>query len=266
MTQSVAMHRHLHSKVIRRKPSSPANFKKQFSRFHLCDSLLTCFSANMIEIQLSQSDKGAIKGLCLEFILHEYAKALAITKDLKNAPSEKIIESLDQLYSSAFNTSILQQPGILVKLCFYCEALVQNSKMGEHLLRVIDDLRNTIILLRSAYAHPLPPTNVHELLGSLFNSLAGFFSHLLPVFQSSLECESALFTLLELRQTLNHHLGPNTVENLLQNLFPEGPELLRKTLSHRFSRRGFRNFFQRNETLFEGLVWPEPTCIAAPKS
>lgn len=243
------------------------NFKKEFSRFNLCDSLLSCFSNNMIAHQFSQLEKGAAKGLCLEFILHEYASALKICTQLDAAAPNELMNILEKLSARPGNASQAQS-GILDKLCIYCEALVQNSKIGENLLEVVDELRNTVFLIRTIVSRQIraiaSQQGIDELLRKLSTALHSFFPLLASIFQSSLECETAIFALVELRSVINRHLGEKTVEILLQQMFPDGPERLREFLSLGFEKRGFCDFCDRHESLFEELTWPQTT-IPSPK-
>jgi hypothetical protein len=242
--------------------------RKQFSRFDLCDSLLSCFSVTMIALQFAQLEKGASKGLCLEFILHEYAKALALDQRLQCANPENQLVILEKLFADPLNSSILVEPGILDKLCFYCEALVQTSKTGENLLGAIDELRNACALPRSVLARQLhaivsPPIPPQELLQKLHDGLLKFFDQLATVIIQSRECEAALFTLVELRSSLNSFLGENKVDLLLQQLFPDGPHSLRQSINEGFASRGFHDFCDRHEALFEGLAWQQQPEICA---
>lgn len=183
----------------------------------------------MLALQFSQSEKGAAKGLCIEFILHEYAKALTMAEKLSSASPVEILMILEKLFHNSVDTRCHHQSGIIDKLCFYCEALVQNSKIGEHLLDAIDELRISASKPRSALARQLrsipycTSVSANDLLQPLNQGLRAFFQLLLPVFQTCLECETALFALLELRKTFNHHLGAKTVESLLQQLSPAVP-------------------------------------------
>lgn len=254
--------RRLRPKMKHYKTVARGSIKKQFSRFLLCDSLLSCFSKTMIELQLSNLDKGAAKGLCIQFILHEYAKALKITAHLPNSSPEDALIDLEKLFANSSNSPIVHQPGVLDKLCFYCEALVQSSKIGENLLGTIDELRILASLSRTQLSREIrsipitASTSGVDSLKDIEQKLRGFFTLLSPIFQECLDSESALFSLLELRDVLNWHLGERTVEKLLAELFPKGPEMLRQTLIDGFSRRGFSDFCERHESLFCGLTWP----------
>lgn len=242
------------------------DIRKQFSRFRLCDSFLSCFSKTMISLQFTQLEKGASQGLCLEFILHEYVKALSLTEKLSVPDPVSRLEILEKLHS---DPSCVQEHGILDKLCFYCETLIQGSKIGEHLLGAVDELCNLVALPRTILSRQLRSISglltrsVEELLKKLQDSMHSFFSLLQPVFKSCLDCEAPLFALLELRESINCFLGENTVERFLQELFPDGPQMLRQTISNGFSKRGFSHFYQNNEGLLEGLKWPQPTKICA---
>jgi len=227
----------------------------------------------MIALQFSQFEKGATKGLCIEFVLHEYAKALAMAEKLTSASPAGILIILEKLFHCSVNPECINQSGIVDKLCFYCEALVQTSKIGEHLLDTIDELRNSTCKPRAVLARQLrsipycTSISIDALLQPLNQGLRTFFARLIPVIYSCAECETALFALLELRKTFNRYLGAKTVESLLQQLFPGGPHLLRQAITTGYSRRGFSDFCQRHEMLLEEeLVWPRKEEICVPQS
>ena len=161
--------------------------------------------------------------------------------------------------------------GIVDKLCFYCEALVQTSKIGEPLVKAMDEMHSCTTKSRNALLRQQmfpgsgEPFSFDELLQALDRSFRSFFQMLVPVLASCLECETALFALLEVRKTINRCLGENSVEHILQQLFPEGPRFLRQALDCGYSRRGFNDFCQRHEGLFEGLIWPHPQEICNQK-
>jgi hypothetical protein len=198
----------------------------------------------MIAAQLCHLDQTAAKGLSLEFILHAYAKALSFV-------------AVDNLASLSLS---------LDKLCIYCEALIQNSlekdqgnlndvpslgNGGEELLDALDELRTTCCLAIRSLAR-----GKKNLCKPSFEGLRTVFSllakHFLPQAHHS---ETAFFALLEVRNTLNAYLGPRTVEQLLEQFFPEGPQSLRQMLREGFARRGFYDFCEEREELFKGLKW-----------
>lgn len=175
-----------------------------------------------------------------------------------------ILQKLHSPLGHAMQTNL----GVLDKLCNYCEALVQNSQIGEDLLDVADELKNTTYLLQTVVSRQIRSIvsreNIDDLLHKLSSALRALFPLLASIFQSSIDCESALFALVELKDVFNRHLGEKTVERLLEKLFPDGPDRLREFLSSRFEKRGFCDFCDRHEELFEGLAWPQ-TIISSPK-
>jgi hypothetical protein len=209
----------------------------------------------MIASHLNQLERTAAKGLALEFFLHEYVKALAIVTRLEGAMPHAILRDLEKLSSDSVNNP-LQQPGILDRLCLYCESLLQTSKIGEDLLNAVDDLRISISKQRMHCARKRPPSSLSAFpVQQLHDQLRALF----PLMESVLlECQdagAALFALLELRETINRFVGPHSVESLFAKLFPQGPETLRNLLARYFERRGFDQFLQKYEALFEGLTW-----------
>lgn len=182
---------------------------------------------------LFQLDKMVALGLSLEFILHEYAKTMEL----------------------AFQTSLDWEKlsSVLDKLCIYCDALIQTSKQGTELLDVLDELRTTVVQQRNKCARGGMPTT--ETIQQFRNQLRTLFPLLSPCIKQASHSETALFALLEVRKTLNLHLGAGTVEQLLQPLFPKGPKQLRQTIADGFARRGFAHFPEQHHALFEGLTW-----------
>jgi len=210
----------------------------------------------MIASQLNQLEQTAAKGLSLEFFLHEYVKALSIVARLEEASPQAIFRDLEKLSCDSINNP-LQQPGILDRLCLYCEALLQTSKIGEDLLNAVDHLRISVSKQRvqctrrngTAALSAFPLKQLQQQIRSIF-----------PLVEKViLECrdsEAALFALLELRETLNRFLGQKSVERVFEKIFPQGPQALHARLKKYFTRRGFDDFLENNATLFEGMTWP----------
>lgn len=198
----------------------------------------------MIAAQLTDLDKPTAKALCLQFILHEYARALEIASTFSRCKYREFLQGLNQLYPDLTEGMPAMKVGILRKLCFYCEALLETSQKGEELLHVLDDLQISAARERRGRA----PSD------SLFEKLRAFFPLLSNHFGEGKESEVPLFSLLELRKALNRHLGNGTVEGLFQQLF-ETPLELQETISLGFAQRGFEGFCKQHADLFEGLAW-----------
>lgn len=198
----------------------------------------------MIAAQLTHLDKAAARALCLQFILHEYARALEIAAKFSQSKPREVLHGLNQLYPDIIDGMPAVRLGILRKLCFYCEALLETSQKGEELLHALDDLQLTAARQRRS-SHPST---------CMFDKLSAFFPLLSKHLEECKTCEAPLFSLLELRKLLNRHLGNGTIETLFQKLF-ETPEDLRQAVLLGFSERGFEGFCRQHEDLFEGLAW-----------
>lgn len=194
----------------------------------------------MIAAQLLQLEPSTARGLCLQFILHEYVKALEMAARLTSCPDcEKLVSGLD-------------------RLCIYCEALIEISKKGEELLNELDELRMRAAQEQTSFLRRARSigSNLSPSRSDFHKQLSLFFPLLIPHIEAAAACETALFSLLELRGALNAHLGMGTVEHLLQTLFPHGPLQMRQAISDGFSKRGFVDFCEQHHELFEEIVWP----------
>lgn len=197
----------------------------------------------MIVAQLTHLDKKTAKALCLEFILHEYARALDLASKMNR--SKNVLLPLDELYPELIDGMPAMKLGALRKLCFYCEALLEKSDKGEKLLNALDELQ----MLASQERRKRKNTD------ELYQQLRQLFPLVTEHFDSIQGSEAPLFVLLELRKTLNEHLGQGSIESFLENLFPGGPNSMRQALTEGFSQRGFSGFCKQHQELFRELKW-----------
>jgi hypothetical protein len=188
------------------------------------------------------------KALCVEFILHEYARILSMVEQIALQPADDRLELIDRLLNQPMNVFLANPMGLIDKLCFYCEALVQISRGNESLLIMLDELRNGVVWLRR-----FPFSN--ERLEKVRGCIAALFDKMEPELRSCICSETVLFALLELRKIFNQHLGHNKVEELLQRMFPEGPQQLRRSIINGFARRGFGDFCIQHKSLLEEVTW-----------
>ncbi len=202
----------------------------------------------MIAAQLTNLDKTSAKALCLQFILHEYARALEIASTFSLAKSHQLLQGIQQLHPDLLEGMPMMKLGILRKLCIYCEALLENSQKGEELLNALEDLQVIVCRVRRS----------KHSAGIIFEKLQEFFPLLAEHFSDCRESEAPMYALVELRQRLNKHLGNRSIEQLLQNLFQD-PLELRHVIAQGFSQRGFESFCKQHEVLFEGLRWTPST-------
>jgi len=203
------------------------------------------FFIPMIAAQLTDLEKPAARALSLQFILHEYARALEIASKFSKSSIREMLQGLNQLYPDLAEGTPTLKLGLLRKLCFYCEALLETSHRGEELLHVLDDLQ---LMAARERRTKVPSSSVFDKLRTFFPPLSR------QIAECKERCEAPLFALLELRKPLNKHLGSGAVERLLQTLF-SSPQELHQAISLGFAQRGFEGFCKQHEHLFEDLAW-----------
>lgn len=134
-----------------------------------------------------------------------------------------------------------------ISLIFILEELIKDHLNYDHLnyycdfLTIKDDLQNEICKLK-----------IINLQG-LEESIAPFFSTLIPYIYQARTDENVLIKLLELRNDLNQKLGANTIDDLLLNLSPLGLTYVKTIISEGLNRRGFTSFLAEKEHLFDRL-------------
>lgn len=217
-------------------------------------------------------DPPAARSLSLLFVLQEFLSSCQLLKRLENAAPEELNEvssHLDHFLLSSLDNPFAQRGGALDKLCFYCEILLQASKVGDATILVdLEEMRNAIMKIRSKaifWKKNVPlraEINVEfdELYNQLHKKLASFFTSLLAFLKESRTDENVLLYLVEHRQEFNFHLGTKTIENLLNSFFPAGPHELRATICEGYTRRGFAAFYTKQEPLLDALEWETSEC------
>ena len=140
------------------------------------------------------------------------------------------------------------------KLCFYCDILLQASKIDpSSILQKLEAMHRSILPLRFSSQKSC---NLKDLL-------CDFFSALVPFLQEARTDENVLIYLIEQAQILNRYLGERAIETILQSFFPEGHEHLRTVIYEGFTRRGFTSFLAEKEPLIAALDWESP-CPSTP--
>jgi hypothetical protein len=210
----------------------------------------------------------AARSLSLLFVLQEFLSSCQLVERLENAaPQEEpedVSSRLNLFLLSSLDNPFAQKGGALDKLCFYCEILLQGSKVGdEAVLVVLEEMRNAVMKIRSKlifWKKKAPSREeiieeFRELYGQLKKKLASFFSSLLPFLKESRTDENVLLYLVEHREEFNLYLGENTIENLLSSFFPSGPHELRAMICEGYTRRGFSAFYAEQEPMLDALEW-----------
>ena len=214
------------------------------------------------------------RSLALQFVLQEFLSSCHCLERLENASSEElpaISSYLDQFLLSSLNNPFAQKGGALNKLCFYCEILLQASKIGnETILIDLEEMQHPIMKVRSKMIlwkkqAPLPEeisSAIAELCDQLRKKFISFFSSLSPFLIESRTDENVLLYLIEHRQTFNFYLGQKTIENLLSRCFPAGYHELRATICEGYTRRGFGEFYTKQEPLIDTLERETYGCLS----
>jgi hypothetical protein len=218
-------------------------------------------------------DPPAARSLSLLFVLQEFLSSCQLLERLENTAPEELNEVssyLDQFLLSTLDNPFSQKGGALDKLCFYCEILLQASKItDEMILTVLEEMRNAIMKVRSKlifWKKQVPSMNeIHleftDLYGKLRSNLTSFFSSLSDFLKESRTDENVLLYLIEHRKEFNLCLGAKTIEQLLSDFFPAGCHELRAAICEGYTRRGFSRFYAEQESLLDAFEREFQGCL-----
>lgn len=218
----------------------------------------------------------AARSLAILFILEELIASLKLVNHLQTVTPEQlrganlqqelamISVELEKFLLFSLDNPFTQKGGVLDKLCFYSEILIQASRADlEALPMILEEMRNAILKLKSKLLlwkkalHPLDQILLHllDLYTELQMKFSSFFSALIPYLQESRTDENVLLYLIENKDIFNQYLAPRTIENLLARFFPTGFDELRAAICEGFTRRGFADFFAEKEPLINAIEW-----------
>jgi hypothetical protein len=212
----------------------------------------------------------AARSLSLLFILQEMAGSFQLLDRLKRAPRDGeaslLALEVEKLLRFSLETPFPQKGGFLDKLCFYCNILLQASKIDDDSLEMIlEELRSSVLRLRAKFFAPKKMSKCTSIDAEVFEQFVeiekkflSFFSALVPYLQEARTDENVLIFLIEQKETLNRYLGPRAVEDLLRRFFPSGQLQMRAVICEGFTRRGFSSFFSEKEPLIEEIEWETP--------
>lgn len=221
-------------------------------------------------------DPPAERSLALQFVLQEFLSSCRFLDRLENATPEALHEisyHLDQFLLSSLNNPFAQKGGALNKLCFYCEILLQASKIGDGTILIdLEEIQYAIMKTRSKMilwkkqAPGLEELSIAftELCNQLRKKFVSFFSSLATFLKEARTDENILLYLVEHRKEFNLYLNPKTIENLLSSFFPAGYHELRATICEGYTRRGFSEFYAKQEPLLDALEWETHGCPSQP--
>lgn len=181
-----------------------------------------------------------LRSLSLQFILKELLKGFRILDEMYDTKF-----STEKLLAPFITDPLCQKAGVLDKLCFYSEILLQNSNVKA--LHVLEHLR-------SLFSNETPIQR-EELIKRMKLGFLQFFEAIKESLYEARSDESVLVFLMENKQLINQYLGSNSLEKMLDWFFPEGPDQLRAVLFEGYSRRGFFSFFQQIEPLIDASFY-----------
>ena len=222
----------------------------------------------------------AARGLGLQFLIQELIQAFDLLESMRgkiDEDFEAISLELEKFLLFSLENPLAQKGGSLDKLCFYFEILLQNSCVDEetNIPALLEEMRGLVLHLKSkisSFKKPGSPSRFEEfslqlvhLIETSQNDLRQIIHSLFPFLLESQEDENILFLLIEQREKLNFYLGERGVENILSRLFPQGPCTLRSALYNGYARRGFLDFYSRNEMLIDALDWEDACSLSNQK-
>ena len=193
------------------------------------------------------------------------------------AEIDPIARDLEKFLLFSLENPLSQRGGSLDKLCFYSEILLQASSVIEetNIPMLLEAMRSSVLRIKQKLLSCKESPEQHSaqeighLLLKLFEEfhehLRKIFSELFSFLKESRTNENLLYLLIEQKDLLNQYVGSRTVETILARLFPQGPCELRATLCNGYARRGFLDFYSRNESLIDALEWEEPSCPLSPQ-
>lgn len=221
------------------------------------------------------------RSLSLQFIMQELISSFkllyhlqAITPErLQGAHLDKemayISTELEKFLLFSLENPFSQKGGLLDKLCFYCEILLQASSVrDEEIPLILEEMRNSILRIKSRIIgwkkrpafHPCDEILFHllELFSDLSSKLKRFFSSLSLFLQEARSDENVLLYMIEHKHEFNSYLGERAIEDLLHRFFPAGHSQLRAVICEGYTRRGFSSFFAEAEPLIDSIEWEAP--------
>lgn len=184
----------------------------------------------------------------------DHLSALALPPELK----EHLLVSIED--------PSLQFEKTVGKLCFYCQILLQASKLeGMFMQHELEEILSLIHKVRCRFlaAHRLPLElsffqSVDEKLSCFYSAMQNFFSTIVPFLEESKTNENLLIYLLEHKNAFNQYLGERSIERLLRDFFPLGRDHLHAVIYEGFTKRGFTAFLESKEHLIKELIWEAP--------
>jgi len=209
-----------------------------------------------------------IRSLSLLFILQEFSERIEQVQRLEELQGKSPAllggnfreEALELISFFSLNKTYPSASIFPNKLCFYCDILLQASRIGDSPL--LDELNRMSMFILETRSSLYP--EMEGLNASFFQEFRGkissIFSLLLPFLYEARSDENVLVKLLELRNVLECALGLGTIESVLRSFFPGGHAHLRTLIFEGLTRRSFTHFLSEKEPLIDAIEW-ESVCL-----
>ena len=203
------------------------------------------------------------RSLSIQFILQALLDGLSILE------KQDFQSELEKIMLFSLKNPMSQTGGVLDKLTFYSELLIDASHVKENeLIHCLETMRRALILFKSKMGvwkkmtRGYPQEEMQEQLMQLHSSLSlgfcSYFTALIPFLKEARSDENVLTSLIENREKFNTYLGPKSVEMMLQSFFPAGFDQLRAIIYEGYTRRGFDTFLSSIEPLIDQIQWEVP--------
>lgn len=179
-----------------------------------------------------------------------------------------ISKQLEKFLLFSLENPLAQRGSVLDKLCFYCENLLQASRITEtEIPMLLEEMRNMVLKMRSRmsiWKKMLIPLDqilalLFELYADLYRKLCQFFKALTTYLKEARSDENVLVYLIENKDRMNKYLGERYIEEMLQSFFPAGHAQLRAAVIEGYTRRGFNTFLAKVEPLIDAIEWETAT-------
>lgn len=211
--------------------------------------------------------------LSLQFLIKGWLKAASWLETAHrqiDVSERELASSLEVWLLSSLAGPLAPEEGILDRLSFYADILASGTPIdeGSKLLRHLESMKHDAGELRIdlLFSKSAQNRNARDLwiewIERSKEKLKILFDLFFVFFQEFRQDENLLFLLIEQKERLNQYLGEQAVESILCRLFPQGVCTLRETIYNGYARRGFLDFYARNEELIESVDWKDP-CLAS---
>lgn len=191
-------------------------------------------------------ERSVARSMSLQFVLQELLRAFKLI-DASRHIGTVSQQEIEKFLLLSLDSPFSQKGGVLDKLCFYSEILLQTHTGA---LDVLEEMRGAVLKL-CARKKGVQKSDWLCLLDRLEEDFRRFFHALQKALFEARSDENVLVFLMENKASINQYLGEHTLENLLGHFFPEGRDQLRAVLYEGFSRRGFSSFFNQVEPLID---------------